>query len=774
MSFTLRAKRVLVGAAAGAMVLGLMPTGAALADDAVCDNAPLDVFTDAGATHGDNIHCMAAYNVPDDAPAFAGDPIIAGRTATTFEPFGDLTRGQAATLLVKFALVATQGGVAELLDGEAPEFSDVEGTTHETAIGIIADLGLIAGFGDGTFRPNDPMNRAGFATVLHAAHVALGVEFDDEYDNPFTDVDRDEISALAGEGIISGRTATTFDPWSAQQRGAAASLLKASADLLDEIGEWDAPRLPGTDDTVAPSVTEAPDLVRVTVVSDDANRTQVHFEFDDEVQPVGLDANDFYLYGWNGAKIQANDVRRLDQVVGGAENFNVIRAAFTKNAAGYVNATNPVANTVPRFEDVIGAGIVRGAVLGLESALISPDRALALTGSSVPAGFGYAPYATGVSGISSTNNRLDITFSRPITVTPSTTTGVTLYLNTSTGVTQDGVSVTRATTIPSSTLALAPGTNDTLRVGFADLQPTDAANIAVVSIAPRIVQAAGTGVAPAANLLQSVNLGATRDPDLVSVSLDYANDRATFTFSEDLQPLQNFTGRNFGSPTAASFQLHYDNSTATLTGVTPGVWSDVASGSTVTAVTGRSATVQFQPGEVTKDITRAGVAEGAVYATDGTRAPSPAMSIGVAQSFGGLETIGPDLQDVVVTVTARNPIDDEPTAYRIAFVFDTAIAAFGTPATVALYNSDGTFSTVTASAGTTSTVSTAANQLVFTAAGGGDAANGVFPLNAAIDAVAATIEMNAVVPSGLVQADVVSGKIGVGNYAQGVNVTPPS
>jgi 2',3'-cyclic-nucleotide 2'-phosphodiesterase (5'-nucleotidase family) len=204
--------------------------------EVVCANAPESGHTDKGTTHAANIDCVVAYGIGQ------------GQTATTFGTFDSLTRGQAATFLLNFALVATDGAIADEIDGDqAVPFTDIDGTTHEASIEAIARLGLIQGTTPTTYSPRDSITREQFATILYNAHVALGVGFEEDYDNPFTDtansVHVDEISALAGEGIISGRTATTYNPDGDILRGQTATLFMESAGLLDGLGLWEAPRL---------------------------------------------------------------------------------------------------------------------------------------------------------------------------------------------------------------------------------------------------------------------------------------------------------------------------------------------------------------------------------------------------------------------------------------------------------------------------------------------------------------------------------------------------
>ena len=232
MSFSLRAKRVLAGVATGALALSMMPASMAFADEHdVCAGAPDSGFTDKGTTHADNIDCLYAYG------------ITTGQTATTFGTFADMTRGQASTFFVNFASVATDGAILDAIDEDVDvPFTDIDGTTHESNIEAAYRLELISGTTATTYSPNESMTREQFATVLYNAHESLGVEFDDDYADVFTDtansVHEDNINALAGEGIISGTTATTFSPQDNVERGQLATLFMQSAQLLDDLGLW--------------------------------------------------------------------------------------------------------------------------------------------------------------------------------------------------------------------------------------------------------------------------------------------------------------------------------------------------------------------------------------------------------------------------------------------------------------------------------------------------------------------------------------------------------
>ena len=278
MSFTLRAKRTLVGALAMTMVISLMPAGVASAfeeeKEAVCMNAGDSGFTDlAGSVHADNIECMAAYGIGS------------GFTDGTFRPGTPITRDQMATLLTTFAVVATDEAVLDLIDEdiEVP-FTDIEGNVHAGAIEALYRLGIVSGQTDTTYNPRGLVTRAQYATFVVQAHEALGVDFDvllDEVDSPFTDIAGDtheaNIEILYSADLVVGQTATTYNPAGSVERGQVMTVLKNSAEILDANDLWDAPRLDPPAEPIGPNltVTDNPELVEVERDGDIVKRQAV-------------------------------------------------------------------------------------------------------------------------------------------------------------------------------------------------------------------------------------------------------------------------------------------------------------------------------------------------------------------------------------------------------------------------------------------------------------------------------------------------------------------
>lgn len=187
-------------------------------------------FTDiAGTTHEESIVAVA------DAGVAGGYP------DGTFRPDESVTRGQMATFLMR---------ALDLPEGDPTVFSDVVGTTHETAIGAVAGAGIAAGYPDGTFRPDEPVSRGAMATFLTA-----GFDLPDDDTLRFTDVEgtthEQSIGAVAGAGIAGGFDDGTFRPAADVTRGQMATFL---ARALGLVGLIDPPTLPEE-----PDVPLAPD-----------------------------------------------------------------------------------------------------------------------------------------------------------------------------------------------------------------------------------------------------------------------------------------------------------------------------------------------------------------------------------------------------------------------------------------------------------------------------------------------------------------------------------
>ena len=91
------------------------------------------------------------------------DNIIGGYSDGTFRPFANVTRGQVAKIAVESADM-------EILMPATPSFSDVPtGSTFHSYVETAYANGILSGYADGTFRPNNDATRGQVAKIIDLA-----------------------------------------------------------------------------------------------------------------------------------------------------------------------------------------------------------------------------------------------------------------------------------------------------------------------------------------------------------------------------------------------------------------------------------------------------------------------------------------------------------------------------------------------------------------------------------------------------------------------------
>ena len=149
---------------------------------------------------------------------------ITGYPDGTFRPDNTITRGEAAAIFYKLL-----AGVEKT--GYSPVFSDVPANTwYADAVNCLAANGIISGYPDGKFYPDNPITRAEF--------VALASQFDElavTDKNIFPDVPDDHwalkyINSFAAKGWITGYEDGTFRPEGNITRAEAVTLINAMLD----------------------------------------------------------------------------------------------------------------------------------------------------------------------------------------------------------------------------------------------------------------------------------------------------------------------------------------------------------------------------------------------------------------------------------------------------------------------------------------------------------------------------------------------------------------
>src|SRR5680860_323189 len=117
-----------------------------------------------------------------------------------------------------------------LLAAPAVAFTDVSGShPNYEAINSMAEWGIVEGWGDDTFRPDDGVKRAQFAKM---AAGMLNIEVTEGMTSPFTDLGTNDatlyphefVAAAYKHGITKGVTASTYNPWAYITRAQATTM----------------------------------------------------------------------------------------------------------------------------------------------------------------------------------------------------------------------------------------------------------------------------------------------------------------------------------------------------------------------------------------------------------------------------------------------------------------------------------------------------------------------------------------------------------------------
>ena len=135
-------------------------------------------------------------------------------------------------------------------------FSDVPADhPNSAAIDDLVARQIMSGYADGLFRPDGPLTRQQFAKIIV---LAGGYEVSESDVCPFDDVERSDgttlypdnyVAVCAAKGITTGRTPTSFDPYSFMTRYEVVTMVVRAADDLrpgllqppgsDYVGAWD-------------------------------------------------------------------------------------------------------------------------------------------------------------------------------------------------------------------------------------------------------------------------------------------------------------------------------------------------------------------------------------------------------------------------------------------------------------------------------------------------------------------------------------------------------
>ena len=162
-----------------------------------------------------------------DAVQYAYDNgLMTGVSATEFAPEATTTRAMIVSILARLENVTT---------AEAAGFADVDDEWYATAVNWAANVGVVNGYEDNTFKPNTAITREQLAAILmnYAAYkgedVSNRADLTSYTDQPSTWAEEAMQWAVA-EGLISGVTNTELQPQGNATRAQVAAILQRFLD----------------------------------------------------------------------------------------------------------------------------------------------------------------------------------------------------------------------------------------------------------------------------------------------------------------------------------------------------------------------------------------------------------------------------------------------------------------------------------------------------------------------------------------------------------------
>lgn len=141
-------------------------------------------------------------------------PAAFAEVLSALPPSAKLCRGDGRSTWTETtpAEAAAQCGLTAEYEAYSNDFTDIGGAQHQREITTLAVYDLVSGYGDGTFRPDNTVTRAEFAAMLAAALNLSGGGT-----SAFTDVSAGawyagSVSAMAAKGFLAGYEDGTFRP----------------------------------------------------------------------------------------------------------------------------------------------------------------------------------------------------------------------------------------------------------------------------------------------------------------------------------------------------------------------------------------------------------------------------------------------------------------------------------------------------------------------------------------------------------------------------------
>ncbi len=185
------------------------------------DNPAKDPFTD-----------ISRSGYHDYIVEAAEKGLVNGFADGTFRPNAPVTRAQFITMLWRAADKPAASGELKFTD------ADQIAAAYKDAVVWGVSNGIIKGYDDGSFRPDQNISRAQMATFMFRYLNSIGYVFGDVQPASFADAGqiagayKDAVDAIVSLGIMNGTSATTFAPNATANRGMSATVMLRLFNLL--------------------------------------------------------------------------------------------------------------------------------------------------------------------------------------------------------------------------------------------------------------------------------------------------------------------------------------------------------------------------------------------------------------------------------------------------------------------------------------------------------------------------------------------------------------
>lgn len=248
-----------------------------------------------------------------DIEKWSSKSIINGYSDGTFRPNNNITRAEFVAIMTR---------IFGYIDKTATKFPDVQSSSwYSDYVAKAYDAGIIKGYGDGTFKPDQKISREQAAVIINRA-FAYETASKNAY-TKFNDASkvsawaRDAVSSLTEKGIIQGRPGNVFDPLANITRAEVIHIVsKIAADLANKAGTYtqtvNGTLIVNTKDVVLKDMTVKGDLY-IAHGAGDGNVTL------DNVTVSGKT----YVYGGGMDTIRVKNSKLIQNVIVAKKNGNV-------------------------------------------------------------------------------------------------------------------------------------------------------------------------------------------------------------------------------------------------------------------------------------------------------------------------------------------------------------------------------------------------------------------------------------------------------------------